>query len=125
MESDAWQEKKWQWQERDLVDDDRSVETYENAGDDGQQDAPNHHQGPEKDGEAGDGHADRLQEGAFAADEVVQQPLPALEEHVGALDQRDHRVERYVHDQPQEAHEYARRHVQQPAQNRARFSGRF
>jgi hypothetical protein len=36
----------------------------------------------------------------------VQQPLPAFEEHVGALDQRDHRVERYVHDQPQESNNY-------------------
>jgi hypothetical protein len=105
-------------QDSNLVDDDSPVEPHEDAGDDGEQDAPNHHEGPEEDGEAGDGHAERLQEGALAADEVVQQPLPALEEHVGALDQRDHRVERDVHGQPQDADQDTRRHIQQPARNK-------
>lgn len=83
---------------RDLENDDRSVEPHKDAGDDGQQDAPDHHQRPEQDSQAGDRHADRLEERAFSAYKVVQQPLPAFEEHVGALDQRNHRVKWYVHD---------------------------
>ena len=76
-----------------------AVETHENAQDNSQLNAANHHhQWPEKDGQASDRHTNCFKERAFAADEVVQQPLPASEEHVGALDQRDHRVEWYVHD---------------------------
>lgn len=89
-----------------LVDDDCTVEPDKDAGDDGHEDAPHDHEGPEEDGKARDGHADGLEERALTADEVVQQPLPALEEHVGALHQRYHRVQRYVHGQPQEADGY-------------------
>ena len=89
------------WQFSNLEDNDCAVEAHENAQDNSQQNAANHHQRPEKDGQASDRHTNCFKERAFAADEadeVVQQPLPASEEHVGALDQRDHRVEWYVHD---------------------------
>jgi len=81
-----------------LEDNDCAVEAHENAQDNSQQNAANHHQRLEKDGQASDRHTNCFKERTFAADEVVQQPLPASEEHVGALDQRDHRVEWYVHD---------------------------
>jgi len=73
-------------------DNDCAVEAHENAQDDSQQNAPNHHQWPKKDGQASDWHANYFKGRAFTADEVVQQPLPAFEEHVGALDQRDPRL---------------------------------
>jgi len=73
-------------------DNDCAVEAHENAQDDSQQNAPNHHQWPKKDGQASDWHANYFKGRAFTADEVVQQPLPAFEEHVGALDQGDPRL---------------------------------
>ena len=95
----------------DLVRDNCTVKAEEDAGEDSQKNAAENDEGPEKNGQTGNGHAGSLAERSLSADQVVEKSLPAFEKQVGALHNSNHGVHWEIHQESSDTHDDACRHV--------------